>query len=409
MSRLTWSLCFALALVAPAYAEPDTSTDWPQWRGIHRDGVSGESGLLEQWPEDGPPVVWSSTAGAGYSGLTIAGGRLYTLGDRDGAQYLIAMDAMTGERRWQQRLGATFSNSYGDGPRSTPLVDGDLVFAVGTEGLLLAAHRDTGEIAWRRDLVEELGARLPAYGFSSSPLAVGDLLILEVAGADGTFTAFDRQDGRVVWSSQADRGAYSSPIVAEVAGIPQVVFWSASGLHAVSPRDGTLLWKLDAATLCPATGIPLNTGTPIFLPPDRFFIASGSGAKMLRVTRSGTDWRPELLWETERMRSDVSSAVAVGETLYGFHRGILQAVDAGTGEIEWQARGFSRGSLIAAADKLIVLGEGGNLALVEATPETFRQLATAQVLDGRSWTAPSLAGGYLYLRNHDRLVALNLR
>ncbi len=403
------ALLQVLAASGLAGAEPGTAIDWPQWRGIHRDGVSHETGLLDRWPEGGPPTVWSSGAGAGFSGISVVDGRLYTMGDREGAQYLLCIDAMTGVRLWERKLGAAFKNPYGDGPRSTPLVDGDLAFAVGTGGLLLAADRKTGEVAWQHDLVEEFGARLPSSGFASSPLTVGDELILEVGGSGGTFMAFVRQDGRVSWSSQADRTAYSSPIAVTIDGTPQVVFWSGAGLHAVSPRGGGLLWKYRSETLCPVSGDPLNTGTPIFLAPDRLYIASGSGAKMLRIVHSGKQWHPELMWETEQMRSDVNTAVVVGELIYGFNRGILQSIDAKTGEVMWQARGFSRGSLIAADGKLIVFGEGGNLALVEAVPDSFEQLATVQVLDGKNWTAPSLANGYLYLRNHEKLVALNLR
>ncbi len=400
-----------LALIAGGLtaAESRSASDWPQWRGNHRDGISSETGLLDRWPEAGLEVAWSSSAGVGFSSVAVADGRLYTMGDLDGAQFLLCLDAKTGERLWHRRLGATFSSSYGDGPRSTPLVDGDLVFAVGTDGLLLAANRQTGDVAWQHDLVAKFNAEPPVYGFSSSPLLVDDRLILEVGGSQGTFMAFDRQDGRVVWSSQSDVSAYSSPIAVTIDGAQQVVFWSGTGLHAVSPEDGTLLWKFEAQNLCPATGVPLNTGTPIFLPPDRLYFASGAGAKMLRVNRSSKTWSPELLWETEQMRSDVNSAVAIGKYIYGFNRGVLQCLDADSGEIRWRARGFSRGSLIAAGDKLIVLGESGNLALVEATPDAFVQLANLPVLDGRNWTSPSLANGHLYLRNHEKLVALDLR
>jgi len=417
VAALTLIGAFALALPAAcasgeagAKDEPGTgSTDWPQWRGVNRDAVSPETGLLDRWPEGGPEIVWRSTAGAGFSSVAVVDGRLYTLGDLGDGQFLLCLDARSGEELWRRELGAKFEHAYGDGPRSTPVVDGDLVFAVGTGGRLMAATRTGGEVVWQQDLVAEFGSELPSYGFSSSPLIVGDKLLLEVGGKSGTFMAFRKKSGKVVWATQADQPAYSSPIAITIDGTEQVVFWSARGLHAVSPSDGSLLWKYGSETFCSVTGDPLNTGTPIFLAPDRIFIASGSGATLLRVERDGEAFRVEEVWETERMRSDVNSAVRVGDFIYGFNRGILTCLDAGTGEVEWKTRGFDRGSLIAADGKLIVLGEKGNLALVDATPDAFVQRAVATVLRGRNWTSPSLAGGKLYLRNHEQLLCIDLR
>lgn len=409
MLRITekWTLV-SLALLA-GITPTALGADWPQWRGIHRDGTSAEHGLVEHWPDAGPRIEWRTTVGAGYSGVAVSDGRLYTLGDLDGVQYLFCLDALTGKESWRHELGPPFRHPYGDGPRSTPLVDGDVVFAVGTQGTLLAANRATGETVWRHDLVRAFDARLPSYGFSSSPLVLDDKLFIEAGGANGTFMAFRKAGGEVVWSSQHDLPAYSSPIVATIHGTRQIVFWSAGGLRALSPDDGALLWKYDSQTLCPATGAALNTGTPILTGPERIFMSSGSGATLLHVVRTDSGFRAEPVWHSEQMRSDVNTPVLVGQYVYGFHRGVLQSLDVRTGDVRWRARGLARGSLVAADGKLIVLGEAGNLALVSATPDAYVPLATAQVLDGRNWTAPSLADGRLYLRNQDTLLRLNLK
>jgi len=220
--------------------------------------------------------------------------------------------------------------------------------------------------------------------------------------------AFKKSSGEVAWASENDRPAYSSPIDVSIDGVRQVVFWSAHGLHSVASDDGKVLWKYSWETFCPASGDPLNTGTPIFLAPDRVYISSGSGAAMLRVSRDGEKFKVEAVWKSDQMRSDVNTAVLLGDHIYGFDRGILKCLDAGTGEVKWKARGFERGSLIAADGKLIVLGEKGNLALVDANPDEFVERDTVQIFKGRNWTAPSLAGGKLYLRNHEELVCLDL-
>lgn len=383
--------------------------DWPQWRGANRDAVSSETGLLEEWPEGGPRVVWRTKVGAGYSSVSISDGKLYTLWDEKESQYLFCLDASTGKEAWRRAVGTAFRNHYGDGPRSTPLIDDGVVFAVGTQGRLVAVNKDTGDLLWQHELVAEYGAKLPSYGYASSPLVVDGRLLIEAGGKDATFMAFDKKNGEVAWRSENDSPAYSSPIHASIAGTDQVVFWSAHGLHSVSPDDGKVLWRYAWETFCPVTGDPLNTGTPIYIAPDRIYISSGSGAVLLRVARKDGGFKVETVWESEEMRSDVNTSVLLGNYIYGFDRGTLKCLDARTGEVRWRARGFQRGSLIAADGKLIVFGEGGNLALVDADPEGFVQKATAQILQGKNWTSPSLAAGKLYLRNHDELVCLDMK
>lgn len=387
----------------------DAPSDWPQWRGENRDAVSPERGLLDRWPDGGPRVVWRTDVGAGYSSVSISGDRLYTLWDEQGTQYLFCLDAATGKESWRLAVGTAFKHHYGDGPRSTPLVDDGVVYAVGTQGRVVAVNSATGEPIWQHDLVREYGAKLPSYGYSSSPLVVGDRLVIEAGGKNATFMAFDKKSGQVAWRSENDSPAYSSPIDVSIDGVAQVVFWSAHGLHSLSPDDGKVLWRYAWETFCPVTGDPLNTGTPIHIAPDRIYISSGSGAAVLRIAREDEKFKVETVWESDEMRSDVNTSVLLGNYIYGFDRGTLKCLDARTGEIQWKARGFQRGSLIAADGKLIVFGESGNLALVDATPDGFVQKDTAQILDGKNWTSPSLAAGKLYLRNHDEMVCLDMK
>lgn len=406
MSKTLFATIILGVLVAGVL--PAGASDWPQWRGANRDAVAGATEIADRWPEGGPKVVWRAKVGSGYSSVSISDGKAYTLWDEGGSQFLFALDARTGAELWRHKLGPAFKNHYGDGPRSTPVVDGAAVYAIGTSGLLVAANKISGELLWNHNLVGEFKADLPSYGYSSSPLVVDGRLLVEAGGARAAFMAFDKKTGEVAWSSQSDTPAYSSPIAVAIDGVQQVVFWSAHGLHSVSPVDGRLLWRYSWETFCPVSGDPLNTGTPIFMAPDRIFISSGSGAAVIRPVRRDDAFRVETVWKSERMRSDVNTAVALGHFIYGFDREFLQCIDARDGTVRWKARGFKRGSLIAADGMLIVLGEGGNLALVEANPVGFVERSQVQVLSGKSWTAPSLADGKLYLRNHDEMVCLDL-
>jgi len=408
-SILVLLLALTLPVLAADKAAVDPTLDWAQWRGPNRDGLSKETGLLKAWPEGGPRVLWRIPIGAGFSSVSVSEGRLFTLWDAEGKQYLFSLDASTGKELWRRELGPAFVHHYGNGPRSTPLVDSGVVFAIGTGGLLLAADRETGEPLWQRDLVQDYASALPSYGYSSSPLVVGDKLVVEVGGKAAAFMAFDKKTGEVAWASGDDRPAYSSPINVSIAGVDQVVFWSAHGLHALSPDSGKPLWDYAWETFCPVTGDPLNTGTPLFLAPDRIYISSGSGAATIRLARDGGAFRVETVWKSDAMRSDVNTSLAIGNHVYGFDRGTLKSLDSATGEIKWKARGFQRGSLIAADGRLIVLGEAGNLALVDANPKEFVQGSTAKILEGRNWTAPTLARGKLYLRNHEELVCVEMQ
>ena len=390
-------------------APVEASLDWPQWRGPNRDAVSLETGLLHAWPKDGPEEIWRIEGGEGFSSVSTSGGHLYTMWDQGGKQFLVCLRAKDGEERWRRALGAGFQNHYGNGPRSTPLVDGDVVFAVGTQGRLVAANKDTGDVIWEHDLVEDFEARLPTYGYAGSPLLVGDMLLVETGGKDAAYAALDKATGDIRWASHDDPPAYTSPIEITVGGVPQIVFWSAQGVHALSPADGTVLWNRAWSTDCPVTGDPLGCATPIFVAPDRLFLSSGSGAAVVQLVQEERGFGVRTIWESKEMRNDVNSSVVLGGHVYGFDRGTLKCLDLATGETKWKARGYGAGSLIAADGELIVLSERGQLALVKATTDAFVETGNAAVLEGKNWTTPSLAGGRLYLRNHAEVLCLDVR
>ncbi len=377
--------------------------EWPQWRGPNRDGVSQETGLLTSWQQDEPKVLWKIPFGHGYSGISISGGRLYTMFAQGNDEYAVCLNASNGEEIWRFRTGSKFTNNHGDGPRSTPTVNGDVVFVLGAKGKLHALDARTGEKLWGYDLVDEFGSKVPRWGFATSPLVEANLLVVEVGGKDGkSVVAFDIKSGDVIWTSAIDAPAYSSPIAITFNGIRQLIILTSNGPVSVSPTDGQVYWKYHWSK-------GINIATPVFIPESQIFVSAAydKGAALVKMKADGGAVTVDEVWKSRVMKNHFNASVLHRDYLYGFDNTILKCIEANTGEEQWVARGFGKGSLIYADGNLIVLGDAGRLTLVEATPTEYREKGDIQLLHGKCWTAPTLAGGKLYLRNHEELVCLD--
>ena len=405
----------ALWLVAILPALPVSAADWPQWLGPKRNGVSVEKGLLTAWPEGGPEVTWRQPLGKGFSSIAVSGNRLYTMYAGSEGEFVVCLSAADGKPLWRVRTGAYYKEGQGgDGPRSTPTVDGDRVYVLGAQGLLLALRAADGGEMWRRDLVEEFGSDVPRWGFSTSPLVEGDLVLIEVGGvvsnivlnmivdrkAKATAVAVEKSTGRMVWSALDDKMSYSSPIAYTVNGTRQVAFFNAYALVGLAPADGGELWRYPWKTR-----YDVSASTPVFLPPDRIFISGGGDGAVVRVGENAV----EEVWKNGEMVNHFGTSIHYDGHIYGFDQSILKCIDAETGVAKWKARGYAKGTLIFADGHLIILGEKGNLGLVEATPERFVEKANVPLLDGRCWTVPALSGGRLYVRDEGEIVAVDLR
>jgi outer membrane protein assembly factor BamB len=397
---------FTVFALAGSFAALAGDTDWPQYRGPNRDGVSSETGLLDQWSAGGPKELWRTSLGRGFSGISVSGGRIYTMFAEGSDEFVVCLDAATGQEIWRKGTGSNFKDRFGDGPRSTPTVDGELVFALGAKGKLHALGATDGQPIWSRDLPGEFGAEIPRWGYSSAPLVDGKLLLVDVGGQGGSsIVAFDKKTGKEVWRSQSDKAGYSAPVVMTVSGRRQVVFFTGTTLVSLAPEDGTLLWRQAWKT-----SYDVNAATPIFIPPDKLFVSSGYdvGAAVYRVKMDGQQAEVQEVWRTREMKNKFSSSVLHEGHLYGFDEKTFKCIDAASGETKWKFRGLGHGSLIFADGHLVVLGDEGTLVLVEATAAAYREQGRAQIFDGKTWTVPTLSGGKLYLRDEKQLVSLDV-
>jgi len=388
---------------ADAPASGASGSGWPQYRGNQRNGVAAPGGSSPVWSEGGPKVLWKLPLGSAFSQLAVSGDAVFTGTSDEEKDYLVRLDASTGKEVWRTPLGEVFVHNFGNGPRSTPTLDGDRVYLLGAKGNLLAARADDGSPIWNVDLKERFGAEAPRFGYSGSPLVVDDLLLLEVGAKDqGWLAALDKKTGETKWTVLSGPAGYTSSIVFEFGGVRQVVLMHGKTVTSLD-LEGNVLWTYELQEA--AIAMPLRVGD------DRVFVSSmgDTGCVMLRMTKTANGFEVEELWKNRNMRNHFNSSVVVGDHIYGFDNATLKCLSAENGELMWAKRGFGKGSIVVSGDHLLVLGDKGKVALVKADPAEYHESGSYQALEGKSWTAPSMTGGRLYIRNLTEMTCLDLR
>lgn len=392
-----------------AFSSVLDAATWTQWRGAHRDGHSAETGLLREWPVGGPRVVWTADGlGAGYSSLALDAGKYYTQGQQGDRQYLTASNAENGERLWETENGGSYKNGTGDGPRGTPTVDGDRVYAISGRGNLICVDAATGDSIWQKDLLGEFGGRNISWGISESPLIDGNRVIVTPGGRDAGVVALNKSDGKVIWRSQSDRAGYSSAVSANIAGIHQYVLLTGSASIGLRASDGRLLWRYEKV----ANGTA-NVATPI-VSGNKIFVSSdyGTGCALLEILPNGSDGlKAEEVYFNREMRNHYSSSVLIDGKLYGYSSRIFTCMDFETGIVHWRDRSVGKGQVISAEGLLYLQGEDGDAALVAASPEGYNELSrfTFGRRDYPAWALPVISDGRLYLRDQDRVTCYDIR
>ncbi|MCA1628439.1 MAG: PQQ-like beta-propeller repeat protein [Acidobacteria bacterium] len=371
--------------------------------------MSKETGLLKQWPDGGPPLAWKNTgAGRGYSSLAVVGGRIYTMGLRGDREYVIAFEAATGKEVWATPHGSAFRNDRGDGPRGTPTVEGNRLYALGGNGDLSCLDADTGRRMWTLNVLQKFGGSNIRWGISESPLVVGEKVLVNAGGPGAAVVALNKKDGSLIWKSQSDKAGYSSAILLEAGGTKQVVFFTSQRALGLDLRDGRLLWEYErAANNVANAATPVARGNRVFISSD---YGTGAGLVEIKAGERGAVTTQEVYF-TKDMRNHHSSSILIGDHLYGFSSGILTAMRFDTGEIAWRDRSVGKGSLVYADGHLYCLSENGVVGLVEATPAAYREKGRFSIPQDSlpTWTHPVVAGGRLYLRDQNMIYAFDVR
>jgi outer membrane protein assembly factor BamB len=407
------SLCLFMALSWCALWSGGESPagDWPQFLGPDRNGVSAETGLAASWPKEGPPVVWQREGGEGYSGPVVAGDFLILFHRVGNDEVVEGLNAATGEVRWRYPYATGYRDAYskGNGPRSTPLIDGKQVFTLGAEGRLHCLDLETGKKLWEHDLLDDYGAHKGFFGVATSPLVEGKLLLVNVGGRDAGIVAFERNTGREVWKATSDEASYSSPVAATLDGTRHVFFFTREGLVSLDPLRGTVRFTKHWRSRQTAS---VNAAAPLVLDGHVFLSASyQTGAVLLRVRPDGVDE----VWQSDEVLSNhYGTSVRQGDYLYGCdgrqeEGARLRCVAWKTGKVRWTQEGFGCGSLVLADGRLFALTEKGDLVLAAATPDGYRELARANVLGESCRAQLALANGRLYGRDDRKLVCWNIK
>ena len=390
------------------------SSDWAQWGGPHRNFTSETKGLATSWPATGPRRVWQRELGEGYSAIAVERGMLFTMYRKGENEVVIALDASTGKTVWEYSYAAPFSPEYdmsqGPGPHATPLVTGNFVFASGATGKLHCLDKKSGKVLWSHDLMNEFHGTVRVNGYSCSPIAYKDKVVMMVGGQANSLVAFNQKDGSLAWKKHDFRNSTSSPILINVDGQDQLVAFMYGEVVGVDPVNGDLLWNH-----AHPVDYGLNTSTPIWGSDNLLFISSGynGGSRVIKLSRAGNKTNVEELWAHGLMRVHFTNAIRVGDLVYGssgdFGPAPFTAVNVKTGNVQWRNRSFPRASFLFADNRFIILDEDGNLSLATPAAEGLTVTSKAAVLSNNSWTAPSLAGTRLYLRDRKNIVALELR
>lgn len=398
-----FSLIFLFQI--PALLSQNKTASWNQFRGPERNGIYNETGLNNSFPDKGPELVWKRDIGAGFSEIIVEGDRIYTMvseaqDSTSGSEFIAAFNSANGATIWKTLVDSIFFDTFGDGPRSTPIIDGDRIYSLSSYGKLTACSKTDGKILWQVDIVTTFGSTIPRWAFSSSPALIGNNLILEVGGTETrAFVCFDKNDGKVIWQKGEGVASYSSPLVAEINGTTNIIFANQTTLFSYDP-DGELLWNYTMTMNGPMS-------MPVFFDGNKVFISTVR-SKGFSIVEIQKDSIVELI-NAKTMKNDYSSSLYFEGNFYGFNVAALTCISATTGEKQWTKRGLGKGSLILVGDKLLALSDKGKLYQIKATPEAYNEEGKFQALDGKSWTAPSFSDGKLYIRNLSEMACYKFK
>ncbi len=382
--------------------------DWPQFLGPQRDNQLRDIRLERDWAVYPPREVWRRPVGAGWSSFAIVGGRAITQEQHGPEEQVVSYDLATGRKLWSHADSTRYETTLaGVGPRATPTIDGDRVFTLGATGILNCLDLSSGSLIWSRDIRADNEAKVPMWGYSGSPLALDDLVVVSAGGSDGrSLVAYRRQNGEFVWGGGGDRAGYSSPRLDTIAGRKQILIFNEYSVAAHDPLNGAILWRQPWDH-----GMVQCVANPLTLPGDQVLASSGygAGAELYQVqAASDGGLTSEVVWQSKRLKAKFANMAYHDGFVYGIDDGIMVCLDPTNGKRRWKRGRYGHGQLVLVDDILLVLSEKGEVVLVEANPEAHVELARMTVFDDKTWNPPALAAPYLLVRTDSEAVCYEL-
>jgi len=400
------SLALSPLVVRAASVDPD----WPQWQGPDRTGISKETGLLKSWPSAGPPQLWAIKGlGEGYGSLAILRDRIFVQGVQNGSSSVFCLNRADGKTVWVVPMSTRLDQDRGAGPRGTPTLDGDVLYALSDNGELVCLLQKDGAKVWRRNILQEFSGHNPHWLISESPLVDGGHLIVMPGGDNAGMVALDKTNGKTVWASKelSDQAAYSSCVVADIDGVRTIIGFTSKAGVGVRASDGKLMWhytKVSNRTANIAT--PIVSGNKVF-----YTSAYGTGAALLSLKAENGEVKADEVYFTNEMMNHHGGVVLVNGYLYGYSNAILTCMEFNTGKVAWKDRSVGKGTVTYADGMLYLLGEKNVMGLADATPEGYHEKGRFTIEDSGfpSWSHPVICGGKLYIRNQTMLMCYNVK
>jgi outer membrane protein assembly factor BamB len=396
--------CFFIAELAAA------DKDWPQWRGPDRTGLSIETGLLKQWPQAGPSQIWSlSNLGKGYGSLAILGDRIYVQGTEGTSSMVFCLNRADGKIVWKRALGQALDQERGGGPRGTPTVDGERLYALSEAGDLACLRTQDGSVVWSFNMLNEFHGSNPEWLISESPLIDGNHLIVTPGGSKAGIVALDKLTGKTIWMTTelSDPAHYSSCIVADVQGVRTIMTLTSRAGVGVRANDGKLMWRYEKVANDTA-----NIATPVFFKDQVFYTtAYGTGCALLKLNAEGGLVKAEEVYFNRDMMNHHGGVILVDGYLYGYSNAILTCMDFATGKVLWKDRSVGKGTLTYADGNLYLLGEGNMVGLAEATSSGYVEKGRFKIADQGwpSWAHSVVCGAKFFIRNQGVLACYDIK
>jgi outer membrane protein assembly factor BamB len=399
--RSIFTVLFSSVVLVSASAD-----DWPQWRGAERTAISSETGLLQEWPDDGPKLMWKANGlGAGFSSVAVVDGKIYTMGDVDGGSHVITLSEKDGSELWKTKIGEDGGHKGYPGSRGTPTVDGGQVFALNQHSDLACIDAQSGKLIWKKNLVSDFGGKMMSgWKYSESPLVDGDQVVVTPGGKEGTMVALNRNTGEKIWqtSDWTDTAGYSSVVIATIHGTRQYVQLTGKSVAGIDPKSGKVLWVAEREGKTAVITTPVVDNDVVFVTS-----AYGVGCNGFRISKDGDEWSTDELYANKDIANHHGGVVLLDGHVFGATGSTFRCLDIAEGELSFKERSVGKGATLYADGRFYLRAEQGPVALIKASAEGYQEVSRFDQPERskmKAWPHPVVANGKLYLRDQGLLL-----